>query len=54
MQGAWRGDFQGYRGVVMQDLGYELRRIRIPRTWVNRDKSLSSQLLERPPSRHFE
>src|SRR5215207_11198606 len=38
MQGAWRGDFQGYRGVVMQDLGYELRRIPIPRTSVNKGK----------------
>jgi hypothetical protein len=33
--GAWRGGFQGYRGGAMQDLGYELRRISIPRTWVN-------------------
>jgi hypothetical protein len=27
---------QGYRGASMQDLGYELPRIRIPRTLVNR------------------
>src|SRR5215212_4041332 len=30
------GELQGYRGGVMQDPGYELRRIPIPRTWVNR------------------
>src|SRR5215208_4048409 len=30
------GCFQGYRGEAMQDLGYELPRILIPRTWVNR------------------
>jgi hypothetical protein len=29
------GCFQGYRGGDMQDLGYELPRIPIPRTWVN-------------------
>jgi hypothetical protein len=26
----------GYRGASMQDLGYELPRIPIPRTWVNK------------------
>jgi len=32
------GCIQGYRGEAMQDLGYELRRIPIPRTWVNKGK----------------
>jgi hypothetical protein len=36
MQGAWMGCFQGYRGEAIQDLGYELPRIRIPRTPVNK------------------
>src|SRR5215208_7399337 len=36
MRNVWRGDFMGYWGVVMQDFGYEVRRIPIPRTWVNR------------------
>jgi hypothetical protein len=36
MQGAWSGCFQGYRGEAMQDLGYELPRIHIPRTRVNK------------------
>jgi hypothetical protein len=35
IQGAWSGCFQGYRGDAMQDLGYELRRIPLPRTPVN-------------------
>ena len=30
------GCFQGYRGEAMQDLGSELPRIPIPRTWVNK------------------
>ena len=30
------GCFQGYRAEAMQDLGYELRRILIPRNWVNK------------------
>ena len=30
------GCFQGYRGEAMQDLGYELRRIPIPRNPVNK------------------
>jgi|SRR5215217_1192964 hypothetical protein len=30
--------FQGYRGEAMQDLGYELPRIPIPRTQVNKGK----------------
>src|SRR5829696_4403090 len=37
MQGAWSGCFQGYRGEAMHYLGYELRRIYLPRTPVNRD-----------------
>ena len=36
MQGAWSGCFQGYRGEAMQDLGYELPRIPLPRTPVNK------------------
>ncbi len=28
--------FQGYGGEAMQDLGYELPRISIPRAWVNK------------------
>ena len=36
MQGAWAGVFQGYRGEAMHYLGYELPRISIPRTSVNR------------------
>jgi hypothetical protein len=37
MQGAWSGCFQGYRGEAIQDLGYELPRIHILGTWVNKD-----------------
>jgi hypothetical protein len=33
--GCLDGCFQGYRGEAMQDLGYELPRIPIPRTTVN-------------------
>src|SRR5215213_3450265 len=33
--GCLDGCFQGYRGEAMQDFGYELPRITIPRTWVN-------------------
>ena len=36
MQGAWSGCFQGYRGEAMHYLGYELPRILIPPTPVNR------------------
>jgi len=36
MRSVWRDDFMGYWGVVMQDLGCELRRISIPRTPVNK------------------
>jgi hypothetical protein len=32
------GCFQAYRGGAMQDLGYELPRIPIPRRWVNKGK----------------
>jgi hypothetical protein len=39
MRNVWRGDFMGYWGVVMQDLGYELPRISIPRTTVNKGKN---------------
>jgi hypothetical protein len=34
--GCLEGCFQGCRGEAMQDLGYELPRIHIPRTSVNR------------------
>jgi hypothetical protein len=34
--GCLDGCFQGYRGEAMQNPGYELPRIRIPRTPVNR------------------
>ena len=30
------GCFQAYQGEAMEDLGYELRRIPIPGTWVNK------------------
>jgi hypothetical protein len=30
------GEIAGDRGEAMQDLGYELPRIPIPRTWVNK------------------
>ena len=36
--GCLDGCFQGYGGAAMQDTGYELRRIPIPRTWVNKDR----------------
>jgi len=45
MQGAWSGCFQGYGGEAMQDLGYELPRIPLPRTPVNR---ISKLLLQAP------
>ena len=37
--GCLDGCFQGYRGEAMQDLGYGLPRISIPRTWVNKPLS---------------
>src|SRR5215208_5784596 len=37
--GCLEGCFQGYRGGAMQDLGYELPRILIPRTRVNKEKA---------------
>src|SRR5215207_370942 len=36
MRGYLEGWFRAYRGGAMQDVGYELRRISIPRTSVNR------------------
>jgi hypothetical protein len=36
--GCLDGCFQGYRGEAMQDLGYELPRILIPRTPMNKGK----------------
>src|SRR5919112_6389063 len=38
MRSAWRGSIPGYRGGAIQDRGYELRRIPIPRTRVNKGK----------------
>src|SRR5919112_2989693 len=38
MQGAWRGSIPGYRDGAIQDLGYDLPRIPIPRTSVNKGK----------------
>jgi hypothetical protein len=43
MQGAWMGCFQGYGGGSMQDLGYELPKIPILRTSVNRRRLLILQ-----------
>ena len=37
--------FQGYRGGGMQDLGYELPRILIPRTPVNKGKKKGQSVL---------
>jgi hypothetical protein len=37
--GCLDGCFQGYQGEAMQDLGYELPRKSIPRTWVNKGKT---------------
>ncbi len=36
--GCLDGCFQGYQGEAMQDLGFELLRIPLPRTWVNKGK----------------
>jgi hypothetical protein len=36
MQGAWTGVFQEYQGEAMQDLGYELPRILILSSSVNK------------------
>jgi len=38
MQGAWMGVFSGTEVIAMQDPGYELPRILIPRTSVNKGK----------------
>jgi hypothetical protein len=39
--------FQGYWGEAMQDLGYELPRIHIPRTRVNKaSKTVSEEYME--------
>jgi hypothetical protein len=48
MRNVWRGDFMGYWGVVMQDLGYELPRIPIPRTTVNKGKKEDRSYDARP------
>src|ERR671911_509328 len=41
------GCFQGYRAEAMQDLGYELRRILIPRTLVNNPDAVLSTIRSR-------
>src|SRR5215211_7253648 len=41
--GCLEGCFQGYRGEAMQDPGYELPRISIPRTWVNKGTKVKGQ-----------
>jgi hypothetical protein len=41
MRNVWRGDFTGYWGVVMQDLGCELPRIPFPRTRVNKKQTFT-------------
>src|SRR5215213_1245193 len=46
--GAPGGGFQGYRGGGMQDLGYELPRIPIPRTRVNKGKKKGRGLDPQP------
>src|SRR5919112_6221731 len=48
MQGAWSGCFQGDRGKAMQDCGYELRRIHIPRTPVNKGRKKGRGLDPQP------
>ena len=50
MQGAWSGCFQGYQGEAMQDLGYELPRILIPRTSVNKGNEAGPELLRPGPA----
>jgi hypothetical protein len=44
MQGAWSGCFQGYWGEAMHYLGYELPRITIPGSWVNKGKKKGRNL----------
>jgi hypothetical protein len=44
--------FQGYRGEAMQDLGYELPRIPIPRTPVNKGKIQGPRLVDPSPVGH--
>src|SRR3712207_5889577 len=46
--GCLEGCFQGYRDEAMQDLGYELPRITIPRTPVNRASASLSVRLSTP------
>jgi hypothetical protein len=48
--GRLEGGLQGYRGGAMQDLGYELPRIPIPRTWVNKGRKEGPELLRPGPS----
>jgi hypothetical protein len=40
------GGFQGYRGGAMQDLGYDLLRISIPRISVNKPKLCPATCLQ--------
>ena|SRR5215217_956422 len=46
--GCLDGCFQGYRGEAMQDLGYGLPRILIPRTPVNKGMKKGRGLRARP------
>jgi hypothetical protein len=39
-----------YRTRAMQDPGYELRRIHLPRTWVNKGKKQGRSVVPRPRS----
>ena len=47
--GRLEGGLQGYRGEAMQDLGYELPRIPIPRTRVNKSKKKAEAVLDPDP-----
>jgi hypothetical protein len=46
--GCLDGCFQGYRGEAIQDLGYELPRITIPRTRVNKGKKKGRSVMLHP------
>jgi hypothetical protein len=48
MQGAWMGVFSGTGVIAMQDLGYELPRILIPRTPVNKSKRRAGATMPGP------
>jgi hypothetical protein len=50
--GCLEGCFQGYRGEDMHYLGYELPRIPIPRTWVN--KGMKKGRSSYAPTPHYQ